>query len=133
MQPEVFCERHYRKLAVLGRGGAGKVSGMFSWDEFNGLLNMASLWTDQTMKVVLRSRNLEPEEFCESGLTRHGFQAMRPSMRRVSALLPSGATLELDLIEGLPPGLSSVTASLETVTGGRAACTAYSSWNGRGK
>src|SRR3546814_20636475 len=50
-------------------------------------------------------------------------------MRRVSELLQSGATLVLDLIEGLTPGLSSVTASLETVTGGPASCNAYCSWN----
>src|SRR3546814_11609147 len=50
-------------------------------------------------------------------------------MRRVSELLQSGATLVLNLIEGLTPGLSSVTASLETVTGGPASCNAYCSWN----
>ena len=110
MAPEEFFEHAYGKLAVHIPGHADKLAHMFSWDELNRLFNQPSLWSDRTIKMVLSGRDLKPEEFCTPGRTREGTQAMLPDPECVARYLQQGATLVLDLVERLSPGMC--TASL---------------------
>ncbi len=128
MAPEEFFEHAYGKLAVHIPGHADKLAHMFSWDELNRLFNQPSLWSDRTIKMVLSGRDLKPEEFCTPGRTREGTQAMLPDPERVARYLQQGATLVLDLVERLSPGIAALAASLETVLGHVAVCNVYCSW-----
>ena len=105
-----------------------KFEHVFSWAEFNRLLNMSKLWSDRSMKIVLDGQNLDLAEHGRVSQTREGNQAIVPDPEQVVLLLRRGATVILDLIETLSPGVAGVCAALQTATGGVAVCNAYCSW-----
>ncbi len=129
LTPEDFFDQYFDKTPVHIPGNDDKFRQVFSWEECNRLLNMTTLWSDQTMKMALDGRNLTPSEFCVPGRTRDGHKGMRPDVRRVAEFLDQGATLVLDLIERLTPGIAGVTGTLEVVMGAPASCNAYCSWS----
>ena len=126
---EEFFDKIYRKMAVHVPGHPQKFGHLFSWSEFNRLLNMSKLWSDHTMKMVLDGCDVDAKEFCRPGTTREGNQVMRVDARRATELLRRGATIILDLVETLAPGAASVAASLESVTGAVANGNVYCSWS----
>ena len=105
-----------------------KFEHVFSWAEFNRLLNMSKLWSDRSMKIVLDGQNLDLAEHGRVSQTREGNQAIVPDPEQIVLLLRRGATVILDLIETLSPGVAGVCAALQTATGGVAVCNAYCSW-----
>jgi len=125
---EFFAQLH-GKRAVHIPGNDDKLANVFSWDEFNRLLNQTTLWSDQSTKMVLNGRSLDSSEFCSAGRNREGNRAMMLDPRRVAKHLRGGATLILDLVERLSPGISAVTTSLEMAMGVPAVCNAYCSWS----
>jgi len=129
VEAEDFFRNLCDRSAAHIPGHADKFSHLFSWEEFNRLLNMSKLWSDKTMKVVLDGRDLEAVEFARPGQTREGSQAMLPDPERLTALLQRGATVVLDLVETLSPGIAAVSGALQSVMGGVVVCNAYCSWS----
>lgn len=124
-----FLAQLHGKRAVHIPGNDDKLANVFSWDEFNRLLNQTTLWSDQSTKMVLNGRSLDSSEFCTAGRNREGNRAMMLDPRRVAKHLRGGATLILDLVERLSPGISAVTTTLEMALGAPAVCNAYCSWS----
>jgi hypothetical protein len=129
LTPEDFFDQYYGTKPVHIPGDAEKLARIFSWDELNRLLNMLRLWTGKSLKMALDGRNLQPEEFCYPGVTVEGYRAMRPDPHRVTELLRRGATVVLDSLETLSPGIAGVAGTLAVVAGGAPTCNAYCSWN----
>ena len=128
LTPEDFFRAIWDQRTVHIPGAADKFAHIFSWDEFNRLLNMSKLWSDRSMKIVLDGENLDPAEFGRAGQTREGYQALLPDPELVIPLLRRGGTVILDLIETLSPGVGAVSAALQTATGGVVVCNSYCSW-----
>ena len=128
VSPEEFFRAIWDQRAAHIPGATDKFTHVFSWDEFNRLLNMSKLWSDRSMKIVLDGQNLDLAEYGRVGQTREGYQAIMPAQEQVLLLLRRGATVILDLIETLSPGVAAVCAALQTATGGVAVCNAYCSW-----
>ena len=126
--PEEFFRTIFEQRPVHIPGRPEKVEAIFSWAEFNRLLNMSKLWSDRSMKIVLDGQNLDLSEHGRVGQTREGYQAIMPHGDEINRLLRRGATVILDLIETLSPGVAGVCAALQTATGGVAVCNAYCSW-----
>lgn len=89
---------------------------------------MASLWSDQALKLVLDGAEVPLEEFCLPGRTREGQPVMLPVAARLEAFLGRGATLVLDRIEDLSPPLAALSRHLESVLGASVVCNVYCSW-----
>lgn len=126
--PEDFFGAIWEQRPVHIPGAADKFAEVFSWAEFNRLLNMSKLWSERSMKLVLDGENVDPAEYGRTGQTREGYQAIVPDPEQVMSLLQRGATVTLDLIESLSPSVAGVAAALQTATGGVAVCNAYCSW-----
>ncbi len=129
LTPEDFFDQYYGKKPVHIPGDAEKLARIFSWDELNQLINMSRLWTAKILKMALAGRNVAPEKYCFPGVTPDGYRAMRPDPHRVAELLRQGATLVLDSLETLDPGIAEVAGALAMVAGGAPTCNAYCSWN----
>jgi len=127
--PETFFEQYYGREPVHIPGDAQKFTGLFGWDAFNGLVNKTTLWSDHTLKMVLDGRNLTADEYCRSGRNRDGGQIMRPDHAMVSQLMEQGATVVLDLVDRLDPGLAAAAAALGVATGTRTSCNVYCSFD----
>ncbi len=128
VSPEEFFAAIWDQRAVHIPGAAERFAHVFSWQEFNRLLNMSKLWSDRSMKIVLDGQNLDFVEYGRIGQTREGYQAHVPDAEQTILLLRRGATVILDLIETLSPSVAAVSAALQTATGGVAVCNAYCSW-----
>lgn len=126
--PEEFFGSIWEKRALHIPGVADKFADVCSWEEFNRLLNMSRLWSDRSLKLVLDGEDVDPIEYGHAGQSREGFQVMVPDAELVAAFLRRGATVTLDLIETLSPGIATIAAALQNATGGVAVCNAYCSW-----
>lgn len=119
---------------VLGReprhfpGGADRFGSLFSFAEMNRLLGMWRLWSERTFKVVLDGRDLAAGEFCVAGHGRQGHPVMLVDARRVEALMARGATVVLDVMESLSPGVRAIAHALQSALGGTAICNVYCSF-----
>jgi hypothetical protein len=124
---EFFSEVSGRRPLHV-EGDPQKFADLFSWAEFNRLLDMSKLWSDRCMKLVLDGREVSPESYSASGMTREGSRALLPEAPKVEALLRRGATLILDLVETLTPNISAVSRALTAATGSVVVCNAYCSF-----
>ncbi|HSS63139.1 MAG TPA: cupin domain-containing protein [Gammaproteobacteria bacterium] len=109
-------------------GNPRKFADLFSWAEFNRLLDMSKLWSDRSMKLVLDGRDVPPASYSVNGMTREGTRALLPDSPKVKALLRRGATMILDLVETLTPGIAAVSRALTAATGSVVVCNAYCSF-----
>ena len=91
--PEEFFRAIFEQRPVHIPGAPEKVEDIFSWAEFNRLLNMSKLWSDRSMKIVLDGQNLDLAEHGRVGQTREGYQAIMPHAEEITALLRRGATV----------------------------------------
>lgn len=128
LSPEEFFGTTWDQRPLHIPGPDEKFAGLFSWEEFNRILNMSKLWSDRTMKVVLDGNNVDLAAYGRTAQTREGYPVVAPDAGEVLTLLGMGATVILDLIESLSPGVAAVAASLQNATGGVAVCNAYCSW-----
>jgi hypothetical protein len=126
--PEEFFDGIWEQRAAHIPATGTEFEHVFSWAEFNRLLNMSKLWSDRCMKIVLDGQNLDLAEHGRVNQTREGYQAIVPDPEQIILLLRRGATIILDRIETLSPGVAGVCAALQTATGGVAVCNAYCSW-----
>ncbi len=124
-----FFRDHYERQPVHIPGNAEKSNRVFSWAELNGLMDMTTLWSEQSVNLVLDGKPLDPRTFCKPGALREGGPALRPVPQRLGELLAQGATLVLNLMERLTPGVAAVAEAIEMVTGGQTVCNVYCSWD----
>ena len=116
----------HRPLHIPGK--PEKFCNLFSWPEFNRLLNMSKLWSERSMKLVLDGRDVPPDSYSVNGMTREGNRALLPQPPKIEDLLRRGATLILDLVETLSPGIAEVSRALTAGTGSVVVCNAYCSF-----
>ncbi len=127
---EAFFAEYYSKKPLYIPGPPGKFDKVFSWEHLNGLLDQSTLWTARSLELALHGKVLEPKEYCYSGRNREGSSSvMKPDIKRVVAFVQQGATLVVDFIETLTPGVRSVAQTLESVTGAPVCCSAFCSWD----
>ena len=123
-----FFEDVQGKTSVYFSGRRRKFAQVFSWEEFNQLLNMTTVWSDATMKLVLDGREVTPSEFCQPVRGRDGNKVLQPDPKRLTMFLEQGATVVLDLAERLTGGLAAIADVLQTALGAPVSCNIYCSW-----
>lgn len=91
--PEQFrAEYEGRKpLHVPAPVDTGKAD-LLTWNAFNGLLNKSSLWTAQSLLLMLNALAVQPEQYCREVMTPHG-PVTRPWPEKVEVFLGGGASL----------------------------------------
>lgn len=128
LTPQKFFDEYQGKTAVQLPGRRRRFTTVFSWMEFNRLLDMTTVWSDTTMKVVLDGRELTPKEFCSGVASREGHSVMQPEPKRLKLFLEQGATVVLDLAERLSEGLAAVADTLQAALGAPVSCNIYCSF-----
>lgn len=126
-----FFDEYYEKKPLYIEGAADKVENVCSWGEFNELIQKTGIWSDQTFKMVVDTERVPANEFCERAPGRDGFSLYIPAARKVQKHLDNGASIVLDLIETLTPGIRSVSEALQMALAARISCNAYCSQNQR--
>jgi len=125
--PEQFFDEYYDKKALYIPGNVEKVADICSWDHINDLMQMVTTWSDKNLKIVIDAKTVQPVSFCERVANRDRLGSMRPQPHKVAQLFNQGATIVLDLMETMNPGIRAATEAIQMATGFRVSCNAYSS------
>jgi hypothetical protein len=102
-----------------------------SWDGLNRLLDMTAIWSSQSLQLALDCRMIPPELYCRRGLDRAGRAIWQPQPSLVRAQLRQGASVLLNDIDTLSPGLRAVAGLLERALGAKVQINLYCSWRER--
>lgn len=111
---QFFAEYHGRKVLHVP-GAADKFAGVMSWTGLNALLNMTAVWNPRSFEMALDGALLPARDYCRPGLDHaSGAASLQPDPAPVTALLKDGASLLLNDIDTLSPGLAAAAHALET-------------------
>jgi ribosomal protein L16 Arg81 hydroxylase len=129
LSAERFFNEYFYKKPVHLEGAAERYSRIFSWADLNALLRMTTIWSDKTLELAMHGRTLPADAYCYEGTNRDNQRAMRPDFDRVRAHLRDGASLTLNFIGRLTPGLRSMSQTFESVLCAPVNITTFCSWN----
>jgi hypothetical protein len=123
-----FLARIHDREPLHVQGGAAKFASVLSWRQVNRLLDMTHAWSSQSLKLVLDEKPVPPEEYCAPATGRDGAQLLQPVAARVQAWIARGASVVMNDVDSLTPGLASVSDALEAAGLGKAQANVYISW-----
>lgn len=127
MPPEKFFQDYCHKRPVHIPGQPGKFGSVMSWDDLNAILDM-SVWTARSLQLSLDRQRIPPAAYCRNGVDRNQMQVLQPDAEKLLGFLKRGASLLLNEIETLHPGVCSVMETIEAAHGGRGNANLYCSW-----
>ncbi len=123
-----FLSEYRGKKPLHIKGAADKFADVMSWGTLSDLINQSSIWSSASMQLVLDGDRVPPPEYCSQAVGRDKATLMVPETDRVKLWLQRGASLLLNDIDQLSPGLKSAAAALETGFGGKVQGNLYCSW-----
>ena len=126
--PERFFAEFHDKAPLHIKGGPAKFAQVLSWRQINRLLDMTHIWTSVSLKLVLDSQTIPPEQFCTRATGRDGGSVLQPDARLVQGWIAKGASVVMNDVDSLTPGLASVSDAIEAAGLGKAQGNVYISW-----
>ncbi len=122
-----FAEVHGRAPAHIV-GAADKFAGVLDWDGLSALVNQSGLWTQKSLELVLDNRKLSAAEYCRPGKDRDNRDNLLCDLDLVGMWLRRGASMVLNDIDSLAPGIKAVAGCLERALGAKVQGNLYCSW-----
>ena len=110
------------------KGAADKFADVMSWDSLSDLINQTSIWSSASLQLVMDGERVPPAEYCAPTVGRDNANILMPDTDRVRGWLQKGASLLLNDIDQLTPGLKSAATTLEQGLGGKVQGNLYCSW-----
>jgi bifunctional lysine-specific demethylase and histidyl-hydroxylase MINA len=131
LTPEAFVRDVQGKKPLHVPGAPDKFAFAMSWDLLNGILDQSGIWTPQTLNLALDKAVVPLSEYTRDGVGRDGRPAPQVDFERVRALVQRGASIVLNEVETLTPGLKRITEVLSREPGGKVQANLYCSWQRR--
>ncbi|MDB5376569.1 MAG: hypothetical protein JWR00_1015, partial [Rubritepida sp.] len=129
MSVEQFFAEYHDKQPLHLKGDAAKFASVLSWRQINRLMDMTHAWTSQSMMVVLDGKPVPAEQYCTRAPGRDtNAQLMQPVVERVREWVAKGASIVLNDVDSLTPGLAAVSSAIEGAGLGKAQANVYISW-----
>lgn len=110
-----FRDYHHRKWLHV-EASPERASGLLPQDELDRLLAM-KIWSQHSLQLVLDRQRVPPAAYCAPGVDRNRNQSLQPDPGRVQALLDRGASMVLNDIDGVCPGIGQVAEGIEEAVG----------------
>ena len=126
--PEEFFAEYHDKKPLHIPGTPDKFASVMSWRTLNDLLNMTSVWSGISLRLMLDRKTIPASDYCRPAIDRNNAQSMQPDPARIMVLLRQGASLIANDVDTLSPGLRSVAEALEIALGAKAQANVYCSW-----
>jgi mannose-6-phosphate isomerase-like protein (cupin superfamily) len=116
---EKFKTEFLGKAPLHLPGNQAKWQEVMNWDILNRLLGMVSIWSANSLPIVLDKEPVPVNSYAAPAVGRDGGQVMRPDPIKVQAFLERGATLVANDIEQLTPELRAFAGAMESALGGK--------------
>jgi ribosomal protein L16 Arg81 hydroxylase len=101
------------------KGEPQKFAEVMTWAKLNELLGQATIWSQQSLLLVLDNEPVTAGRYCASAAGRDGGQVLRPDPNKVQDFLRRGATLVANDIDHLSTGLTAFAETMERTLGGK--------------
>ncbi|MBY0331270.1 MAG: cupin domain-containing protein, partial [Acetobacteraceae bacterium] len=129
MTPERFFAEYHDRQPLHLRGDPAKFAAVLSWRGINRLLDMTHAWTAHSLQIVLDGSPVPPEGYCARAVGRDANEQLwQPVAARVQDWVRRGASLVMNDVDSLTPGLRAVSDALEGAGLGKAQANVYISW-----
>lgn len=128
MSKETFLAEYFGRKPLHLKGPVDKFNGVMDWPTLTDLINQSAIWSAKSLSLVMDGRRLAPEDYCRRDLSRHGMELMMADMPRVKSWLGKGASMVLNEVDQLTPGLRAAAGALERALNGKAQGNLYCSW-----
>ena len=127
--PESFFAEYFDRKPLHVPGGAAKFAQVLSWRQINRLLDMTHVWSEQSLKMVLDSAPVPAAQYSTRATSREGQPVLQPDAAKMADWIRRGASLVLNDVDSLTPGLAAVSEALEGAGLGKSQANVYISWN----
>ena len=122
-----FAEYHDRQPLHL-RGAAGKFASVLSWRGINRLLDMTHIWSSHSLQLMMDGVPVPPEQYCGRATGRDNQPVLQPDAAKLRGWVERGASLVMNDVDSLSPGLAGVSDALEGAGLGKAQANVYVSF-----
>jgi len=126
--PAQFFAEHYDKAPLHVPGSPAKFASVMGWRELNRILDQTHIWSGASLKLAVEGQLIPQDQYCQRAQGRDGVEVWQPLATRVQEAIRKGASLVLNDIDSLTPGLSSISNALEAAGLGKAQANLYLSW-----
>ena len=127
--PEQFFAEYHDRQPLHVRGDPAKFAAVLSWRGINRLLDMTHVWSGHSLQLVLDGTPVPPEQYCtRAARPRRQRAALQPVAAKVQDWVKRGASLVMNDVDSLTPGLRAVSDALEGAGLGKAQANVYISW-----
>ena len=122
--PETFRAEYLHKKPLHVRGRPEKFASTLPWADINRMLTM-DVWTQKTLLLNMDTNPVPPAAYCVNAVTRGHQPIMRPDPDKVQELMSRGATLGLNEIETLAPGVLALVNTIQRELGAKSSANLY--------
>jgi len=124
MTPETFRAEYLHKKLLHVRGRPEKFASVLDWSDINRMLAM-DVWTQQTLQLHLDKNRAPSGAYCVNASNRDHQPVMRPDPDKVRELMGRGATLLLNEVETLAPGVLALVDVIQRDLGAKSSANLY--------
>jgi len=122
--PEAFRADYLHDKPLHVRGRPEKFAEILDWADLNRMLAM-DVWTQQTLQLHVDAKRVPPSAYCVNAANRDHQPILRPDSDKVQELIGRGATLLLNEIETLAPGVLAIVETIQRELGAKSSVNLY--------
>jgi len=126
LDADTFFRDYFGKQHLHVKGTAGRSAAIMMLPGLNALMSMTSVWSPQTLKLFVDRNPVPVADYCARTLALGGDgTALRPDPDLVQDWIGKGASVILNDIDALAPGVRQFANELQEATGGRSQANLY--------
>ena len=123
---ETFFRDYFGKKHLHVKGTPERSAAIMTLAGLNSLMSMTSVWSPQTLKLVMDRNPVPVPDYCARTLALGGDgSALRPDPDLVQRWIGKGASVVLNDIDALAPGVRQFANELQDATDGRSQANVY--------
>lgn len=126
--PERFFAEFHDRQPLHIPGGAAKFAAILSWRAIDRLLDMTHIWSSHSLRLMMDTQAVPAEAYCIRATGRDGQPVQQPDSRKLREWVARGASVVMNDVDSLSPGLASVSDALEDAGLGKAQANVYISF-----
>lgn len=119
-----FFRDYFGRRHLHVRGTPERTADIMTLAGLNALMSMTSVWSPQTLKLFVDRAPVPVPEYCTRALALGG-EVLRPDPDKVQDWIGRGASVILNDIDALAPGVRHLANTLQEATGGRSQANLY--------
>lgn len=125
---EEFYRDYWGRKPLYIPGTPDKFTRLMSWERLTELLNQTALWSPNTLKLMMDAEPVPARDYCRADRTREGPQGLVVDLSKIRPWLRRGASLVLNQVDSLTPGLREMASGLAKDTCAPIQSNLYCSW-----